>query len=463
MTEAQPLWSASEAAAATGGALQGGTDWAASGVAIDSRALARGDIFVALTDKRDGHDFVPAAFEAGASAALVSRPLGAGPELVVDDVMQGLRDLGAAARDRSAARRVAVTGSVGKTGVKEALRTVFSAAGKAHASEKSFNNHWGAPLTLARMPRDTERAVFELGMNHAGELTELSAQVRPHVAAVTKIAPAHMAFFSSLKDIAEAKAEIFTGLAPGGAAVIPAETPHAELLAIRAGQSGARVFTFGPCPGADACIVSYACNDNGGAGEIDLFGTRAKFSVAAPGAHWADNAACVLACAHLAGVPLDTALDALAGFAPPQGRGAAMPVSVGSADIVLLDDAYNANPASMAAALAALGARRPEGKGRRIAVLGEMLELGEGARDFHAALASDVDRAAVDLVIVAGELMEALWSALPDQKRAARVSGSEEAIAALKDTVRSGDVVLVKGSNASGMGRVAEALKRGAA
>ena len=457
-----PLWTAAEAQAATGGRLSGG-DWAASGVAIDSRTLGKGDLFVALKDQRDGHDFLPAAFAAGAAAALVSRPSGAGPELVVPDVLEGLRGLAAAARDRSGAIRVGVTGSVGKTGVKEALRTVFAAAGPAHASERSFNNHWGAPLTLARMPRETARAVFELGMNHAGELTELSGLVRPHIAAVTKIAPAHMAYFASLAEVAEAKAEIFSGLTQGGVAVIPAETPHADILTLRAGQADARVVTFGACPGADSCVVSYRTGEAGGEGEIEVFGERASFRVPVSGAHWADNSACVLACAVLAGIKLQTAVEALAGFSIPAGRGAVSSVTVGSAQITLVDDAYNANPASMAAALAALGARAPASGGRRIAVLGDMLELGEAARDYHAGLAADVQRAGIDLVITAGELMGALWSALPESRRGVHVANSNEAIEALKDTLRSGDVVLIKGSNASGMGRVAEALKRGGA
>jgi UDP-N-acetylmuramoyl-tripeptide--D-alanyl-D-alanine ligase len=459
----EQLWTAAEAAAATGGTLSGGAGWAASGVAIDSRALAPGDLFVALKDQRDGHDFVPAAFAAGACAALVSRSVEAGPELIVDDVLEGLRALGRAARDRSPAIRVAVTGSVGKTGVKEALRAVFAAAGRAHASERSYNNHWGAPLTLARMPRDTQRAVFELGMNHVGELTALSALVRPHVAAVTKIAPAHMAFFSSLAAVAEAKAEIFTGMESGGAAVIPAETPHADILALRAGQAGARIVTFGSGAGADSRVLDWRCDESGGEGEIDVLGTRLRVRLPISGAHWADNAACVLACAVLADVPPEAAAGALARFSIPQGRGGAAPAQLAGVQITLIDDAYNANPASMAAALAALGMRAPGEGGRRIAVLGDMLELGDAARDYHAALAGDVERARIDLVIAAGDLMGALWAALPPERRGARAANSNEAIAALKDIVRSGDVVLVKGSNASGMGRVAEALKRGAA
>ncbi len=456
-----PLWTAEEAHAATGGTLRGGAAWTASGVSIDSRSLAPGDLFVALKDQRDGHDFVSAAFAAGAAAALVSRPLDAGPELLVDNVLEGLRGLARAGRDRSPAIRVAVTGSVGKTGVKEALRAIFAAAGPAHASERSYNNHWGAPLSLARMPKQAARAVFELGMNHAGELAPLSALVRPHIAAVTRIAAAHMEFFDSLAAVAEAKAEVFSGLVRDGAAVIPAETPHADILAVRAGQAGGRVVTFGRGEGADARVLDYRTGETGGEGEIALFGRRLAFRVPAPGAHWAENAACALACAVLAGVEADAAADALAGFAPPQGRGSAMALRIGAADIVLIDDSYNANPASMSAALAALGAHAPAPGGRRIAVLGDMLELGPRASDYHAALAADVEQARIDLVIAAGGLMEALWSALPQNRRLAHVAGAEGAVAALREALRSGDVVLVKGSNASGMGRVADALKRG--
>lgn len=455
MTE--PLWRAGDAEAATGGRLTG-DDWAANGVSIDSREIGAGDLFVALKDQRDGHEFVASAFENGAVAALVESESGEHNELVVADTLLALRDLGMAARDRSSARRVAVTGSVGKTSVKEALAAVFREAGRAHASARSFNNHWGAPLTLARMPADTERAVFELGMNHAGELTDLSGLVKPHIAAITRIAEAHLGYFGSLEAIADAKAEIFSGLDEDGVAVINADDAHAPRL--RAAAGGKRVVTFGRAAEADVRILDYRSVE-GGEGEISVFDQRLAFSLPIPGEHWAENAACVFACAAMADVPPETTVKALAGFEAPAGRGQVMTLKTVSGDYTLIDDSYNANPASMQAALAALGARQPVGGGRRIAVLGEMLELGGEAAEYHANLAAPIAAAGVDLVFVSGELMEALWGALPEGVRAARFAHGKDAIGAVKDAIRPGDVVLVKGSNASGMGRVAAALKGG--
>ncbi len=455
-----PLWTATDAAKATGGWLTGG-DWTASGVSIDTRSLKPGELFVALKDQRDGHEFVAGAFEAGAAAALVEHEIGAGPELVVDDTLQALRDLGTFARDRCDATRVAVTGSVGKTSVKEALAAVFNAAGKGHASARSFNNHWGAPLTLARMAKDTERAVFELGMNHAGELADLSGLVKPHVAAITRVAEAHMAFFDSLDAVAEAKAEIFSGLDDDGVAVINADDERAGILRAAAGKR--RVVTFGRAADADVRVLSYAPLDGGGEGEISVFGETVAFTVPVAGAHWAENAACVFACAAMADVSPATVADALASFEAPAGRGGAASVAMGEAKtrFTLIDDSYNANPTSMRAAIASLGSRRPGNGGRRIAVLGEMLELGGKAESYHADLAEPLADARVDLVFVSGDLMEALWTNLPQARRGGRFSSTKEMTAALDREIRDGDVVLVKGSNASGVSRVAAALKGG--
>jgi len=456
MTE--PLWRGEDAAAATGGWLAAGA-FIAEGVSIDSRETAHGDLFVALKDNRDGHDFVGAAFEAGAAAALVERPSGQGPELVVEDTLQGLRDLGAASRERCPARRVAVTGSVGKTSVKEALAAAFTLAGRAHASARSFNNHWGAPLTLARMPADTERAVFELGMNHAGELTDLSGQVRPHVAAITRIGEAHIGQLGSLEAIADAKAEIFSGLAPDGVAVVNADDPFAPRLERAAGDR--RIVRFGRAEGADARLLDYRADSEGGRGRIAVFGEEIAFRVGLSGAHWGENAACVFACAALADVERETVAGALAAFEAPGGRGGVTEESAGDRPFTLIDDSYNANPASMRAAIGVLAARQPQAGGRRIAVLGEMLELGDEAAAYHAALAKPIADAGVDLVFVSGELMEALWGALPDRVKGARLTSGGDAAEIVRDAIRPGDVVLVKGSNASGMSRVAAALKGG--
>ncbi|WP_027068151.1 UDP-N-acetylmuramoyl-tripeptide--D-alanyl-D-alanine ligase [Euryhalocaulis caribicus] len=453
-----PLWRAEDAAAATGGRLTGGP-WVANGVSIDTREIKADDLFVALKDQRDGHEFVASAFGNGASAALVERESGAGPELVVDDTLQALRNLGAAARERSDARRVAVTGSVGKTSVKEALAAVFAKAGRAHASARSFNNHWGAPLTLARMPADTRRAVFELGMNHAGELTDLSGLVKPHIAAITRIGEAHIGFFKSIEAIADAKAEIFSGLEADGVAVINADDPQSGRLRAAAGDR--RIVTFGRAADADARILDYSSGDTGGEGEIAVFGETVKFQIPIPGAHWAENAACVFACAAMADIDARTTAAALSAFQAPAGRGGVIQASADGKSFTLIDDSYNANPVSMRAALAALGGRQPEGEGRRIAVLGEMLELGDDAADYHARLAGPIAAAGVDLVFVSGELMGALWDALPASARGGRYASGGEVSDALRGAIRPGDVVLVKGSNASGMSRVAAALKGG--
>jgi len=320
----EPLWTAKDAAEASQGRLTEG-GWAATGVSIDTRTLAPGDLFVALTDRRDGHDFAEAALEKGATAVLVSRPdVCTGPRLVVDDVLEGLMALGEGARRRSDAVRVGVTGSVGKTSVKEALAVVFRKAGPAHWSEKSYNNHWGVPLTLARMPQSTRHAVFEMGMNHKGEISELTRMVRPHVAMITKIAPAHLENLGSMEAIADAKAEIFEGLEADGVAVIPADDEFAPRLMQAVQRSGAGfMLDFGLTPGAAVRILSYDEGPDGGVGRMDVMGKPMDFRLRLPGAHQAVNAAGVVAAALGAGIDPDLALDALSELKPTAGRGVA--------------------------------------------------------------------------------------------------------------------------------------------
>jgi len=455
---AEPLWTAEEAGQATGGALSGG-EWTAAGVSIDTRTLQPGDLFVALKDQRDGHDFVANAFEKGAAAALVERPIEAGPELVAPDALKALEALGAAGRDRCSGIRIGVTGSVGKTGVKEALKRIFDAAGRGHASERSYNNHWGVPLTLARMPVETERAVFEMGMNHAGELTALSAQVRPHIAAITRIGEAHIGNLGSIEAIADAKAEIFSGLVEAGVAVINADDPYAPQL--EAQTYGRRIVRFGHSARADVRVLNYTTSHEGGAGRFNVMGETVSVSIAASGDHWAENLACALACAALAGVAPEVAASALHGFGAPEGRGGVERILLDVGEAVLIDDSYNANPVSMRSALASLGAREPAREGRRIAVLGDMLELGADAARYHADLAAPIDDAGVDLVFVSGELMGALWDRLPESRRWAQLAPGAEAAVTLISGLRDGDVILIKGSNASGMSRLAAALKGG--
>ncbi|MEL7486813.1 MAG: UDP-N-acetylmuramoyl-tripeptide--D-alanyl-D-alanine ligase, partial [Pseudomonadota bacterium] len=458
------LWTAYEAAAATGGALcaRGGDpdrwiaeEWTAKGVSIDTRTLKPGEIFVALKDARDGHEFVPTAFERGAAAALVARAPSSAPDgaplLIVDDTLDGLRRLAAAARLRNFGKRIAVTGSAGKTSVKEMLRTALGAVGQVHAADKSFNNHWGVPLTLAALPMHAEFGVFEIGMNHAGEITPLTRLVAPHVAVVTTVAAAHLEFFNSVEEIAEAKAEIFLGLAPGGVAVLPQDNAYFQLLRERAEAAGAGTFrTFGEAADADYRLLDYASDGDRGAQIVVATPTQElSLSLGAPGKHQAINALAVIAAAEAVGVDPATAGRALAGHGAPSGRGERRRLRVAGREILVIDESYNANPASVAAALALLGEATPTGDGRRIAVLGDMLELGPEGEALHADLAQNVTAAGVNRLYAAGPLMRRLWDAAPETIRAAAGASASEIAAKLLDDLRDGDIILVKGSNAS--------------
>jgi UDP-N-acetylmuramoyl-tripeptide--D-alanyl-D-alanine ligase len=456
------LWTARDAAHAVDGRLSDG-GWSAQGVSIDTRSLKPGDLFVALADQRDGHDFAQAALDKGAAAVMVSRAdCARGPRLVVEDVLQGLRALGAGARARCEAVRVGVTGSVGKTGVKEALAAVFRAAGPAHWSEKSYNNHWGVPLTLARMPAQTERAVFEMGMNHAGEIRDLASMVRPHVALITKIAPAHLENLGSMEAIADAKAEIFSRLAGDGVAVIPADDDFAGRLTAAARQSRAAfLIDFGWSPRAAVRVLSYTEDAQGGAGQFDVMGQKLDIRLALPGRHQAVNAAGVVAAAFAAGVGPEMALDALSRLQPVAGRGAWFDAALDDRRLIcVIDESYNANPASMTAALSSLGARAPKPGARRIAVLGEMLELGAESAAMHAALAAPVEAAGADLVITVGSGAQALGRALEGRIKTAVAADPGQALQILMENAGDGDVVLIKGSNASGVHKVAASLKQ---
>ncbi|HBK92849.1 MAG TPA: UDP-N-acetylmuramoylalanyl-D-glutamyl-2, 6-diaminopimelate--D-alanyl-D-alanine ligase [Parvularcula sp.] len=472
------LWTAFEAAAATGGALcaRGGDpdrwiaeEWSAAGVSIDTRSLSPGEMFVALTDARDGHDFVVNAFERGAAAALVARapknaPEGA-PLLVVGDTLEGLKDLARAARQRNFGKRIAVTGSVGKTSTKEMLRAAFAAAGRVHASDKSFNNHWGVPLTLARMPTGADYSVFEIGMNHAGEITPLTRLVRPHVAVITTIGEAHIENLGTRENIARAKAEIFLGLEKGATAVLPIDNDYFKLLAeLAEAAMVARVVTFGEAKGADIRLDHYTMRDDGGAVSASVFGEPFEFSLAAPGKHQAMNALAVLGAARALGVSAAKAASGLKGLSAAQGRGAQTRVTLKSGgEIVILDESYNANPTSMAAAIALLGQLQPKGQGRRIAVLGDMLELGERAPALHAGLSEALVAAGIDRLYVAGALMRNLWDKTPEGVRGAAVENAKALAPLVLADARAGDIVMVKGSNASKVSEIVTALKGAAA
>lgn len=447
------LWTSAEAESATLG--KASRPFAANGVSIDTRTLKEGDLYIAVKgEHRDGHDFVSAAFKAKAAAAVVSRrPEGVdGALLMVADTQRALEDLARASRARSGAKIVAVTGSVGKTTTKELLRLAFAAQGPTHASSGSLNNHWGVPLSLAAMGREAQFGVFEIGMNHMGEIHALVPFVRPHVALITSVAAAHLEFFGSCEAIADAKSEIFEGIAPGGAALIAADNPYAERLIARAKQCHvARLLSFGAKPGSDAHLLAYDESGEGARVKADILGLPVEFRLGAPGRHIADNAlGALLAVAAAEGDVLNAAA-ALKEFSALKGRGARF--AAGGVEVI--DESYNANPASMAAALALLA----KASGRRIAVLGDMLEMGPDAPAHHAGLAAAIEAARVDLVFLCGPLMRALWDALPAERRAVYAPTSAELAPEVASALNSGDTVLVKGSNGSRMSVIIDALK----
>lgn len=455
----RPLWTAEEAARASNGTARGA--FSAHGISIDTRTLERGDLFVALSgDNRDGHDFVDAAFANGAAAALVSQPgPWAGPVLTVRDTLDGLRGLAREGRARTRAKIVAVTGSVGKTGTKEALRLVFEGFGATHASAASYNNHWGVPLSLARMPQDSAFGVFEIGMNHAGEIAPLAQLAQPHVAIVTTVEPVHIEHFPSVEAIADEKGDIFKGLTPGGVAVINRDNAYFTLLRGKAERLGARVLGFGSHLEADAQLLALEPENEGSHVTAMICGRPFRYHLGAPGRHVALNTLAVILAADALGLDVAAAAARLAALAPPKGRGAREIIKASSLTVTLIDESYNANPASMRAALSLLGDTQPQGAGRRIAVLGDMLELGAGGPAYHAELAGPIETADVDLVYVSGALMEHLWDVLPPYRRGHKAQTSAELAERLIADLRAGDVIMVKGSFGSRMGKVVEALQ----
>ncbi|TFI57937.1 UDP-N-acetylmuramoyl-tripeptide--D-alanyl-D-alanine ligase [Sphingomonas parva] len=454
------LWTSSEIAEAVGGRAAG--DFAVSGVTFDSREVGPGDLFLALKgEATDGHRFLDKAFDAGAAGAIVSQPIDR-PHVLVGDTMQALIDLGRASRARSTARICGVTGSVGKTGTKEALYAALdrAAPGEAHRSVKSYNNHTGVPLSLARMPRDTRFGVFEMGMNHAGELADLTQLVRPHVAIVTAIAPAHREFFASEEEIADAKGEIFRGLQEGGNALVPFDSPHRDRLIAAARPHAATILTFGRGEGADIRARDVVAAPSGGSLVTAIFPeAELTFTISQHGEHWVSNALAVLGAVEALGGDLAAAGLALADMPGLKGRGERHRIAAGEGEALLIDESYNANPASMAATLKTFGAQPVAG--RRIAVLGAMRELGVSSEDFHAELAGPIEAARVDYAILVGEEMAPLAKALGQKVKMAHVPDTASAIGLVRDEIGSGDAILVKGSNSIGLARLVEVLASG--
>ena len=456
------LWTSDEIVAATGGGLAGG-DFEASGVAFDSREVEAGFLFVAMPGTvADGHDFVGKAFASGAAGALVSKPV-EGPHILVSDVPAALEALARAARARMSGTVIGVTGSVGKTSTKEALFAALdrNARGKTHRSVKSYNNHTGVPLSLARMPRDSRYAVLEMGMNHAGEIAALTRLVRPHIAIVTTIASAHIEHLGSMEAIADAKGEIFEGLEPDGVAIIPDSSPYRDRLVKAARPHAGRTLTFGGAEG-DIAVLHAAPSDKGGSlVTARLEESELTFTVAQRGSHWIDNSLAVLAACEAAGADLAICGLALAEMGGLKGRGERHRIATDDGEFLLIDESYNANPASMAATLKSLGEEK--GVKRRIAVLGPMRELGARGPQLHAELAPAVEGAGVGVAILVGEEMNPLAEALAGKVDVRKVSSVEGALDALLSTVRAGDAVLVKASNSIGLAKLVEQVAGGQA
>ncbi len=458
------LWTAASAAAATGGRTNGA--WSASGLSIDSRNIADGDLFIAIQGPNfDGHAFAAAALAAGAVAALVSRvPDGVSadaPLLLVDgDTLDAMAALGQASRANCGARMVGVTGSVGKTSTKETLRHVLAAQGPTYATEGSLNNHWGVPLSLARLPADSRFGVFELGMNHAGELGPLSRQVRPHVALITNVEAVHLEFFDSVEAIADAKAEIFDGMSADGIAVLNRDNGQFDRLAAAARAQGLkRIWSFGAAEGTDARLLDLELGATSSAVTALIQGERLAFTIAMPGKHWVVNSLGVLLAVKALGADPAEAARALSTLRPVKGRGVRKTITRANGDVfTLVDESYNASPAAMAATLGVLGKLDVPAGGRRVAVLGDMRELGATADALHAGLAEPLLAARVDVVYACGPHMRVLFDRLPADRRGAWTETSRDLAPIVTDAVGNGDVVMVKGSLGSRTGLIVEAL-----
>ena len=466
--ETRPLWYLSEIADAVGGTLQFyeiASDMPVTGVSIDTRTLQEGDLFIAIKGPyHDGHDYLDAAFAAGAAAALVSSAPPpdkdyAPKTILVADTQTALEQLGAAARQRMKGKVIAVTGSVGKTSVKEGLLVAFGASAKAHASQASYNNLWGVPLSLARMPAETEFGVFEIGMNHAGEITPLSAQVKPDLAIITKIAPAHMESFKSLEEIAHAKSEIFSGLAGMKLALIPQESEWFELMKAAAIQAGAaQIFGFGTAKQADVRAEKIKLHPHCSCLEGSILGQELAIRVGLPGQHMAMNALTILGAVHLLGGDLALASIALGQMEALSGRGKRHHIHLPQGEVTLIDETYNANPESMSAALIMLGQMPRYGKARRIAVLADMKELGHDSAKLHRSLAQEIKNQDIDLVLTLGDDMANLHEALPPGHIGLHATSIEQIETALVQELQEGDIVMMKGSNAMGLSKLVDVL-----
>ena len=462
--KANMLWSGLGLVAPLDARVSGRAPLSVSGISIDTRTLNAGDLFFALKgDANDGHDYVRMAFEKGAAAAVIdeahaSELKDAGPLYIVNDVLGAMQSLGMASRARTQASIVAVTGSVGKTSTKDALALVLAEQGATHASAASYNNHFGVPLTLCRMPRETQFGVFEIGMNHAGEITPLTGMVRPHVAIVTTVAAVHLENFDSVDGIADAKGEIFSGLEAGGVAIIHADIPQTSRLRGHAEHSRAgKILTFGVRADADAHLNDVTTTTEGAQVSATIDGKFMRYIVGAPGRHHAMNSLAILLAVRELGGDMEQAAESLRCFTPPKGRGERTRLTLPTGDFTLIDESYNANPTSMRAALSLLAEMQVQG--RRIAVLGDMLELGPMAAQMHGDLADDLDELGIDVVFAAGPLMKSLFDRLPSERRGVWAPSAADIEKELAMAIRAGDVVMIKGSNGSRMHALVAQLK----
>ena len=456
------LWTKKSICAATGGTGSG--DWSVTGISIDSRTVEPGDLFIALKGPHtDGHKYVNQALSNGAAAALIDHRPGdfakkSGELVTVENTMTALNDLGKAARDRSSAKIIAVTGSVGKTGTKDALRNALTLQGKTSASAHSYNNQWGVPLSLARMPADAEYGIFEVGMNHSGEIKLLSQMVRPHVAIITTVEPAHIEFFNSIEDIADAKSEIFIGMM-GGTAILNRDNPHYLRVAKEAkGPNIKRVLSFGEHPEADARLINCVADCSGNNVEAVICGRRIGYRLGLPGQHLVQNSLAVLAAISAVGADVASAAKTLNELTPIAGRGARHTIEIDDGNFTIIDESYNANPASMRAAIETLAVIRPGPCAKRIAVLSDMCELGESSNDYHVELARTLSTCGIDKVYACGKHMAAMFEALPATLRGGFSNSTTELGQTISKKIRAGDVVTVKGSLESGMKTVVDQL-----
>ncbi|WP_309085282.1 UDP-N-acetylmuramoylalanyl-D-glutamyl-2,6-diaminopimelate--D-alanyl-D-alanine ligase [Chelativorans sp.] len=460
------LWTSDELVAAVGGRPFGALPEGVTGISIDTRTLGRGEAFFAIKGERfDGHDFATAAMAAGAGVLVISEDklpaLGrlTVPKVVVPDVLKALGDLAAAARQRSKAKVIAVTGSAGKTTTKEMLRHALSGVGRVHAADKSFNNHWGVPLTLARLPADTDYAVFEIGMNHAGEIEPLTKLVKPHIAIITLIAAAHLGHFNSLDDIARAKGEIFAGVVRGGHAVINRDDQRFKILSKMASEAGIKnIWGFGENARAHFRLSQCEPQGDSSAVTIKVAGQELVGRIGAPGRHMVQNALAVVGAGYLAGADVAKLMAALGSFSAETGRGKRHRLRHGEGSFTLIDESYNANPASMKAALELLQATPVSGEGRRIAVLGDMLELGQHSAKLHSALADIIASMRLDILLLAGTEMRALAESPPAGPQVEYRAGAEDLEQLLLSAVRPGDAVMIKSSNGIGFSKLVNAL-----